>query len=100
MTSKMQGSLRGRNAGLRALAWMSMAGMLSVAAAGPRYNVADVVRITDDGAGGLVVEGTLGQVRNSSNDALTTQQQAEVLQKYAVAVNQGRIVPETARLPF
>lgn len=67
--NKMESLSRGRNAGLRALAWMSMAGMMSVAAAGPRYNVADVVRITDDGVGKVVVEGTLGQVRNSSNDA-------------------------------
>jgi hypothetical protein len=58
----------GRNV-LRAAAWMSIAGMVSVAAAGPRYNVAGVVRIADDGAGKLVVEGTLGEVRNSSSDA-------------------------------
>jgi hypothetical protein len=31
---------------------------------------------------------------------LSAEQQAEVMQRYAVAVNQGRIVPESDRLPF
>ncbi len=31
---------------------------------------------------------------------LTPGQQAEVLQQYAVAVNQGRLVPQTDRIPF
>jgi hypothetical protein len=31
---------------------------------------------------------------------LSTAQQAEVMQRYAVAVNQGRIVPQSDRLPF
>ncbi len=31
---------------------------------------------------------------------LTTEQQAEVLRQYAVAVNEGRLVPQTDRLPF
>jgi hypothetical protein len=31
---------------------------------------------------------------------LSTEQQAEVMQRYAVAVNQGRIVPQSDRLPF
>jgi hypothetical protein len=44
-------------------------GLVSAAGAGPRYNVSGVVSISDDGQGGLVVEGTLGEVRNSSNDA-------------------------------
>ena len=33
-------------------------------------------------------------------DQLTAEQQAEVLQHYATAVNQGRLVPETDRPPF
>lgn len=56
-----------------------------------------------------VLDGAIARGRFTDNDIdalkdvfhqLTTQQQAEVLQRYAVAVNQGRIVPETARLPF
>jgi hypothetical protein len=31
---------------------------------------------------------------------LSTEQQAEVMQRYAMAVNQGRIVPQSDRLPF
>jgi hypothetical protein len=62
-------SYRVRSAGLRAAACVLMAGAMSVAVAGPRYSVAGVVRISDDGAGNLVVEGTLGEARNSSNDA-------------------------------
>jgi len=31
---------------------------------------------------------------------LTPEQQAEVMRDYAVAVNQGRLVPQTDRLPF
>ena len=31
---------------------------------------------------------------------LSTEQQAEVMQRYALAVNQGRIVPQSDRLPF
>jgi len=31
---------------------------------------------------------------------LSVQQQAEIMQRYAVAVNQGRIVPQSDRLPF
>ena len=60
---------RGRNGGLRVAACMLMAGAVSIAAAAPRYTVAGVVRIAEDGAGKLVVEGTLGEVRNSSDDA-------------------------------
>jgi len=41
-------------------------GFVSAAGAGPRYNVPGVVSITVDGNGGLVVQGTLGEVRNSS----------------------------------
>jgi hypothetical protein len=40
----------------------------TAAVAGPRYQVTGVVRISDNGSGGWVVEGTLGEVRNSSND--------------------------------
>jgi len=31
---------------------------------------------------------------------LSVEQQAEIMQRYAVAVNQGRIVPQSDRLPF
>jgi hypothetical protein len=31
---------------------------------------------------------------------LSTEQQAEVMQRYAMAVNQGRIIPQSDRLPF
>ena len=31
---------------------------------------------------------------------LSTEQQAEVMQRYVMAVNQGRIVPQSDRLPF
>jgi hypothetical protein len=31
---------------------------------------------------------------------LAPAQQAEIMQRYAMAVNQGRIVPTTDRLPF
>jgi hypothetical protein len=41
----------------------------TAAVAGPRYQVTGIVRISDNGSGGWVVEGTLGEVRNSSNDA-------------------------------
>jgi len=40
-------------------------GFVSAAGAGSRYNVPGVVRISADGQGGWVVEGTLGEVRNS-----------------------------------
>jgi hypothetical protein len=33
-------------------------------------------------------------------DQLTPDQQAEILRQYAVAVNQGRLVPQTERMPF
>ncbi len=59
----------GRRARLRAAALVALAAAISAAVAGPRYNVPGVVRISDDGAGKLVVEGTLGEVRNSANDA-------------------------------
>jgi len=57
----------GRRAGLVSAA--ILIGFASAAAAGPRYNVPGVVRISDDGQGGWVVEGTLGEVRNSTNDS-------------------------------
>jgi hypothetical protein len=33
-------------------------------------------------------------------DELTPDQQSEILRQYAVAVNQGRLVPQTDRIPF
>lgn len=44
-------------------------GFVSAAGAGPRYNVPGVVSITLDANGNWVAQGTLGEVRNSSNDA-------------------------------
>ena len=60
---------KGRRAGLMAVA--AVAGFIcaSAALAGPRYNVPGVVSITAEGTNGWRVEGTLGEVRNSSNDA-------------------------------
>lgn len=88
-----------KRAALRAAAWATMAATLSVATAGPRYNVAGVVRITDDGAGNLVVEGTLGEVRNSSNDAhrLTCQQSRSETTSASGAVSRSTIVICSAR---
>ena len=33
-------------------------------------------------------------------DKLSPDQQAEILRQYAQAVNQGRLVPQTDRMPF
>jgi hypothetical protein len=44
-------------------------GFVTAAGAGPRYKVPGVVSITLDANGNLVVQGTLGEVRNSSDDA-------------------------------
>jgi hypothetical protein len=57
----------------------------------------------------MVLDGALSrrQFTESDVDALRAEfhqlspgQQAEIMQRYAVAVNQGRIVPTTDRLPF
>ena len=63
----MKGLSNGRRARLAAAA--ILIGFASAAAAASRYNVPGVVSISDDGQGGWVVEGTLGEVRNSSNNA-------------------------------
>ena len=57
---------KGRRAGLVSAAVMM--GRVTAALAGPRYNVAGVVSITSEGTNAWRVEGTLGEVRNSSND--------------------------------
>ena len=63
--------------GLRGLVPGGLAALLSITAfAGPRYNVSGVVSITAEGTGGWRVEGTLGEVRNSTNDAHRLQCQA------------------------
>jgi hypothetical protein len=82
----------GRRARLVAAAILM--GFVSAAEAGPRYNVPGVVRIAEDGQGGWVVEGTLGEVRNSSNNAhyiSCTQTRSEVL-------NPGGLISRTLRV--
>lgn len=58
---------------------------------------------------GMVLDGALSrrQFTEADVDALRAEfhqlapaQQAEIMQRYAVAVNQGRIVPQTDRIPF
>ena len=58
---------------------------------------------------GMVLDGAISrrQFTEADVDALRTEfhqlsprQQAEILQRYAMAVNQGRIVPQTDRIPF
>lgn len=63
----MKFSMNGRRAGLVSAAVLM--GFVSTAGAGPRYNVSGVVSITAEGTNGWRVEGTLGEVRNSTNDA-------------------------------
>ena len=58
-----------RRAGVSAAAAVVGFTCASVGLAGPRYNVAGVVSITAEGTNGWRVEGTLGEVRNSSNEA-------------------------------
>lgn len=65
----MNNHRKGRRAGLIAAAALLGFTASAAALAGPRYNVQGVVRITDAGGGNLVVEGTLGEVRNSTSDA-------------------------------
>jgi hypothetical protein len=62
----MKSLSKGRRAGLVSAAVLM--GFVSATLAGPRYNVAGVVSITSEGANAWRVEGTLGEVRNSSND--------------------------------
>jgi len=56
---------KGRRARLVSAAIMM--GFVSAAVAGPRYNVPGVVSISLDANGNWVIEGSLGEVRNSSN---------------------------------
>jgi hypothetical protein len=58
---------------------------------------------------GMVIDSALSrrQFTDADVDALRAEfhqlssaQQAEVMQRYAMAVNQGRIVPQSDRLPF
>ena len=58
---------------------------------------------------GMLLEGALArrEFTEADVDAMRTEfhqlspaQQAEIMQRYAVAVNQGRIVPQTDRIPF
>jgi hypothetical protein len=79
-------------------AWLVTAailiGFVSAAEAGSRYNVPGVVSITLDGNGNWVVEGSLGEVRNSSNDAhfiSCTQTRSEV-------INAGGAISRTTRV--
>jgi hypothetical protein len=64
----MKASQKGWRSGLVPAVSM-MAALSAAAVAGPRYNVSGVVSITAEGTSGWRVEGTLGEVRNSSNDA-------------------------------
>jgi len=65
----MKTQSNGRRMGIASAAavWVMVAG--AAAYAGPRYQVTGVVSITAEGTNGWRVEGTLGEVRNSSNDA-------------------------------
>jgi hypothetical protein len=63
----MKISMNGRRAGPVSAAVLM--GFVSAAGAGPRYNVSGVVSILAEGTNGWRVEGTLGEVRNSTNDA-------------------------------
>src|SRR5689334_8574999 len=85
--------------GWRVVAWTAMAATVSIAMAGPRYNVAGVVRISEDAAGNVVVEGTLGEVRNSSNDAhrLSCQQSRSETTSSTGAVTRSTVVICSAR---
>jgi hypothetical protein len=71
----------------------------TAAVAGPRYLVPGIVRISDNGSGGWVVEGTLGEVRNSSSDLhrLYCQQSRTETTNAAGAVTRSSVVTCIAR---
>jgi hypothetical protein len=77
------------------LVWAAiLIGFASAAAAGPRYNVPGVVRISPDANGGWVVEGTLGEVRNSPDNV----HRISCLQTRTENLNADGMLVRTARV--